>query len=256
MRIGLFFFRTLLLCAFFWLFSASSASAQCGANAVAFGDVSLVPNNPFHAELVTTGSPRPLGSLSPLYRHPELVARDREGRVRIERISGEYLRQTGPDAGTKAEMHLIMICDPVAQTLTQIDTATSSARIYHAHAASSGGLHASLGSVPPKPYCSWFFTRPHPDNLAVERPGISKQGRAGSARPTEFPDSAQPRRSGSSDRSPRDHRTMVLRAARGDGQHRKPRPRDRPKFGAHHDQHRARRTRPGAVQDSARLHGR
>jgi hypothetical protein len=133
MRTDLFFFRTLLLCAFFWLLSASSASAQCGANAVAFGDVSLIPNNPFHAELVTTGSPRPLGSLSPLYRHPELVARDREGRVRIERISGEYLRQTGPDAGTKAEMHLIMICDPVAQTLTQIDTATSSARIYHSH---------------------------------------------------------------------------------------------------------------------------
>ena len=177
MRTDLFFFRTLLLCAFFWLLSASSASAQCGANAVAFGDVSLIPNNPFHAELVTTGSPRPLGSLSPLYRHPELVARDREGRVRIERISGEYLRQTGPDAGTKAEMHLIMICDPVAQTLTQIDTATSSARIYHSHAASSGGLHASLGSVPPKPYCSWFFTRPHPDNLAVEDLGFqNKEG--------------------------------------------------------------------------------
>ena len=177
MRTDLFSFRPLLLCAFFWVLSASSASAQCSASAVAFGDVSMVPNNPFHAEVVTTGSPRPQGTLSPLSRHPELVARDSEGRVRIERISGEYRRQTGPDAGTKAEMHLIMICDPVAQTITQIDTATSSATIYHSRAASSGGLHASLSSVPPKPYCSWVFTRRHPDNFAVEDLGFqNKEG--------------------------------------------------------------------------------
>jgi hypothetical protein len=177
MRTGLFFFRTLLLCAFFWLLSASSASAQCGAEGVAYGDVSLVPDNPFHAEVVTTGSSRPQGTLSPFPRHPELVARDSEGRVRIERISGEYLRQTGPDAGTKAEMHLIMICDPVAQTITQIDTATSPATIYHSRALSLGGLHSSLSSVPPKSYCSSFFTRPHPSNFAVEDLGFqNKEG--------------------------------------------------------------------------------
>ena len=58
MRTDLFSFRPLLLCAFFWVLSASSASAQCSASAVAFGDVSMVPNNPFHAEVVTTGGGR------------------------------------------------------------------------------------------------------------------------------------------------------------------------------------------------------
>jgi len=70
------------------------------------------------------------------------IARDSQGRVRTERVAGEFKRDTGPDAGSKVELHLITICDPVAQTLTQIDTATLTARIIHSRpsATRSGAL--------------------------------------------------------------------------------------------------------------------
>jgi hypothetical protein len=113
------------------LLSASSAQSQCSANTIGFGDVGVVANNPFHAEVTrtTTGHTDMNATLRPNF--PEWVARDSQGRVRTERVAGEFKRDTGPDAGSKVELHLIMICDPVAQTLTQIDTATLTAKIIH-----------------------------------------------------------------------------------------------------------------------------
>jgi hypothetical protein len=124
------------------LLSASSAQSQCSANTVGFGDVGVVANNRFHADvtLITTGHTEINATLRPNF--PESVARDSQGRVRTERVAGEFKRDTGPDAGSKVELHLITICDPVAQTLTQIDTATLTARIIHSRpsATRSGAL--------------------------------------------------------------------------------------------------------------------
>jgi hypothetical protein len=124
------------------LLSAPSAKAQCSANTIAFGDIAAVAGNPFHAEVTrtTNGHTDVNAALRPNY--PEWVARDSQGRIRTERVAGEFKRDTGPDVGSKVELHLIMICDPVAQTLTQIDTATLTAKIIHSRpsAPRSGAL--------------------------------------------------------------------------------------------------------------------
>jgi hypothetical protein len=111
--------------------AASAASAQCGTNTIGFGDIGVVAGNPFSAEVVhtTSGSSDIKSTLGPTF--PEWVARDSQGRVRTERIPGAFKRDNGPGAGTKVDQHLIMICDPVAQTLTQIDTLNATAKIIH-----------------------------------------------------------------------------------------------------------------------------
>jgi hypothetical protein len=114
------------------LLCAPSAKAQCGVNSIGFGNVGLVAGNPFQAEVLITRSGRLPEANSIFELHgPVLVARDGQGRVRIERIPGEFKHDNGPEAGTEAEQHLIMICDPVAQTLTQIDTLNATAKILH-----------------------------------------------------------------------------------------------------------------------------
>src|SRR5271169_5244196 len=112
------------------LLSASAANAQCGVNTLGFGDAGLVPGNPFHAEIVVTRS----GStelMSALATAPRSVARDSQGRVRSERVTGKFKHDNGADAGKTVQGRLIMICDPVAQTLTQIDTLNATAKIIH-----------------------------------------------------------------------------------------------------------------------------
>lgn len=123
-------FCVLTIC-FLLLASAWPVNAQCGTNSIGFGDIGVVAGNPFSAQVVhtTSGSPDLKSTLGPTF--PEWVARDGQGRVRTERIPGAFKRDNGPDAGTKVEQHLIMICDPVAQTLTQIDTLNATAKIIH-----------------------------------------------------------------------------------------------------------------------------
>lgn len=82
--------------------SASPAKAQCGVNSLGYGDVGLVSQNPFHAEIVVTRSGSTLLNSVIPPRPPELVARDSEGRIRTERVRGEFQHDNGPDAGTKA----------------------------------------------------------------------------------------------------------------------------------------------------------
>jgi hypothetical protein len=112
------------------LLFASSTKAQCGVNTVGYGDVGIVTGNPFHAEVIVTraGATALMSSILP---QPRTVARDSEGRIRTERVGGEYKHDTGTEAGSKVEEHLITICDPVAQTLTQIDTLNATAKIIH-----------------------------------------------------------------------------------------------------------------------------
>jgi hypothetical protein len=156
-----------LACCFllFLFVLAPSANAQCSANTIGSGDVGIVTGNPFHAEIVstTTGAPN---LPTPLFdRHPRYVARDTQGRIRTERVSREFLRDTGPDAGTKVEEHLITICDPVAKTTTQIDTATATAKILHSR---TYAPRPGLAPAPPRSFCSIRMMAIHRGNVDVE----------------------------------------------------------------------------------------
>ncbi len=116
---------------FLLLVSASAVGAQCGVNTVGFGDIGIVTGNSFHAEIVSTrtGLPKLLSPIAGL--PPESVARDGQGRVRIERAAGEFKRDNGADEGSKVHEHLISICDTGAQTMTKIDTMNATAEIIH-----------------------------------------------------------------------------------------------------------------------------
>ncbi len=97
----------------FVVLSASPVHSQCGVNSVAFGDVGIVTDNPFHAEIAATASgPSDLAPCTLL--RLTSVARDMQGRIRTERIGGEFKHDTGAQAGSEEEQHVIMICDPVA----------------------------------------------------------------------------------------------------------------------------------------------
>ena len=120
----------LLTSCFALLFAASSAKAQCSSNVIGFGDIGVVANNPFHADVVFTPSRHP-ELLSELVQRPLSVARDTQGRVRIERVGGEFQHDNGPESGTKVQEHTITICDPVAETLTRINTVNATVTIIH-----------------------------------------------------------------------------------------------------------------------------
>jgi hypothetical protein len=135
------------------LLPASPAYAQCGVNTLGYGNIGIVKDNPFRAEIVITFTP-PLPLAESLRRKPELVARDTQGRIRTERVVGEYKRNTGAEAGSTAEQRLIIICDPVAQTLTQIDTLNATARIIHSRPSALNSLR------PVDPNAPHFEPRP------------------------------------------------------------------------------------------------
>jgi len=86
--------------------------------------------NPFKAEMVVTHVALP-PAVSSATRPPliQLVARDSQGRVRFDRPVARYEVETGPDAGKQVEQHLIIICDPVSETLMQLDTLSKTATV-------------------------------------------------------------------------------------------------------------------------------
>lgn len=132
--------------------SAPSARAQCGVNSLGYGDVGIVSGNPFQAEIVVIRSRATALSSAIPPRLPELVARDSAGRVRVERVSGEFQYDNGPDAGTKTLQHRITICDPVAQTMTEINTLDATAKIVHSRP--SAPSSSRLQPVQTRTFCS------------------------------------------------------------------------------------------------------
>src|SRR5579863_9460028 len=127
MRSHRFLSFSLLTSCFLLLLAPSSAKAQCGTNTIGYGDVGDGSGNPFHAEVTrtSTGHTDMKATLRPTF--PEWVARDSQG-------------------------HIIMICDPAAQTMTQIDTATATARIIHSRP--SAPRSSELRSISPRSFCS------------------------------------------------------------------------------------------------------
>jgi hypothetical protein len=132
--------------------AAPSVNAQCGVNTVGFSNAGIVTDNPFHAELVVTRTTNDEPATPTSSHAPELIARDSQGRVRTERATGQFLHENGADAGAKTEQHIIMICDPVTQTLTQIDTLSASAKIIRARPSAPNSPRPQ--GLPPRTFCS------------------------------------------------------------------------------------------------------
>jgi hypothetical protein len=157
------FFRIVSVCSCL-LLGAVSAKAQCGVNTLGFGNVGIVSGNPFHAEItvVRTGPPK-IADIHPLSR-TRLVARDSQGRVRDELVTGEFKHDTGPEAGTQTVAHMIRICDTGAQTLTEIDTLNSIAKIRH----SVPSARSVSPADHPRTFCSSRMPSGRNPNMTVE----------------------------------------------------------------------------------------
>jgi len=144
------------------LIFAGSARAQCGVNTVMFSNIGIIPGNAFQAEYVTTSSVNPALADVNGPHSPELLARDNQGRVRIDRSTGKRRLLTGAEAGSEEEQHIITICDPVSQTLTQIDTLNKTAQIRHARPSAPSSSSAK------KPVCSRLLLQSNHTHLQVE----------------------------------------------------------------------------------------
>jgi len=107
---------------------APQAAAQCWLGS-SYDGISLRAGNPFQAEKVTTFTRGPEGKVTPTEQPPALVARDGQGRVRMEMSAGKFKVEEGEGAGTEAVQRLIMICDPVSQKLVRLDTLNKTATI-------------------------------------------------------------------------------------------------------------------------------
>ncbi|HYA89296.1 MAG TPA: hypothetical protein VEF54_00580 [archaeon] len=125
---------------------ASGARGQCAANSRGFDEIGIVPGNPFSAELVTIRSDSSGIQENRPVPPPQMVARDVQGRVRVERVHGHLKSGTGPEPGLEQQLRSIVICDTTAETLTQIDTLNRTAKIMHARP-----------SGPKNPAATWTF---------------------------------------------------------------------------------------------------
>lgn len=107
---------------------APRAGAQCflGSNYIG---IAVRSGNPFQAEKMTTFTREPQGKIMPSLQPPALVARDSQGRVRVEVTEGKFKVEEGEGAGTEAVQHIITICDPVSQKLVRLDTLNKTATV-------------------------------------------------------------------------------------------------------------------------------
>lgn len=153
----------LVTACFLLLLSASIAKGQCGVNTRGYGDLGIVVDNPFHAEIVVTRTGAP--AIQEVVPSPrlEMVARDGQGRVRVERVAGKFKHDTGPEAGSEAEDHIIAICDTGAETLTQIDTLNATAKIIHSRP--SAVSHPTANHT--RTFCSTRFPSGRNPNMSV-----------------------------------------------------------------------------------------
>ncbi len=113
------------------LFATISArtAAQCTAGLLGLGEVTTMRGSPFQAEIKRSW----YEENSPVQRIRETqtiqVARDGQGRLRIDANEGKVKLQSGPGAGTEEEQHRIKICDPVKGERISLDTLSKTATV-------------------------------------------------------------------------------------------------------------------------------
>jgi hypothetical protein len=130
----------------------SLAAAQCSP-VIGLGPINNVTGNPFQAEVTQTTS-RHESALNPtLPPLVEQVARDAQGRVRVDRPGGKFKVQNGADDGTEKVQHHITICDPVSQEFILLDTLNQTATIQKGNS-SPASLHAPAAASAAPDFCS------------------------------------------------------------------------------------------------------
>jgi hypothetical protein len=152
---------------------APPAAAQCslGSN---YNGIALRAANPFQAERTTTFTHETQGRLIPSERPPGLVARDSQGRIRVEMTMGKFKVEAGEAAGTEAVQHIITICDPVSQKLVRMDSLAKTATIMsRGPGALRGGIQPHGGMQIQRAYCAVFA--PVPGVSALQREDLGRQ---------------------------------------------------------------------------------
>jgi hypothetical protein len=119
------------------LAASPHARAQCMSRVYGLG-IEDATGKPFQADVQFT-SPLAQGnaSLEPRIAH---MARDSQGRTRVDQNDGIYKVAAGAGEGAEVEQHHIEICDPVAQQFITLDTLNKSATVHNA-AANNVGVH-------------------------------------------------------------------------------------------------------------------
>lgn len=107
---------------------APRAVAQCSMGSD-FNGIALRTGSPFQAEKTTTFTHETQAQLAPPEHPPELVARDSQGRVRIEMTGGKFKVEEGEGAGTEDVRRIVTLCDPVSGKLVHLDTISKTATI-------------------------------------------------------------------------------------------------------------------------------
>lgn len=145
---------------------ATHTPAQCFNALPGLGPINGLTDNPFQAEVKHTFLPE---NTSFLQTGPggQRVARDAQGRVRIEWSAGKFKVQNGPDVGTEQEQRNINICDPVKGESISLDTLNKIATVQKVRIL--GAPPAGLPAPPQPSFCSrQFLVPPNVPSTQVE----------------------------------------------------------------------------------------
>src|SRR5882724_1437251 len=107
----------------------SRSAAQCSVGLMGLGGVSTLNGNPFQAEVKQSFLNHNSALARTIAAGPERVARDTQGRLRIDRSLGKFKVQDPAGAETEEERHLITICDPVKGESISLDTMNKTATV-------------------------------------------------------------------------------------------------------------------------------
>jgi len=109
---------------------SARTAAQCTAGLLGLGEVTTISGSPFQAEIKRTW----YEENSPILRIRQTqtieIARDGQGRLRIDSNDGKVKVQSGPGAATEEEQHHIKICDPVKGVRISLDSLGKTATVF------------------------------------------------------------------------------------------------------------------------------
>ena len=136
-----------------------SAWAQCAGGLPESQQVSVEAGNPFQADYskaITPDSP----ALQVFEKHgAQSVARDSQGRVRIDHFLNMVKAKAPDGTVSEVERHIITICDPNYQRPFQLDTADKTARMFTLRPVPAG--RAALGDGKQQSFCTRYFSVAH-----------------------------------------------------------------------------------------------
>jgi len=130
----------------------AKTQAQCGIGLIGLGGVNGMVGNPFRAEVKQTFLHDDTAVVHTIHLGMQRVARDTQGRLRIERNSGKFKLQNASGEQVEEERHIISICDLVKGEGITLDTLDKTATIQKM---SRGALHARItASASGSSFCS------------------------------------------------------------------------------------------------------